>query len=115
MTQICNLSFKLSRYLKDRIEYEKGVLQWSTILILVLSVLMCAGSIYYAIDTGMNPEGIALWLCIAILLVYTYVAESYDAIILNGALMALYLAFLTSVNLKQLNNLNASLDPVGHF
>ena len=100
MTQICHLSFKVSRYLKDRIEYEKGVLQWSTILILVLSALMCAGTIYFAIDTGFNPEGIALWLCIAILLVYTYIAESYNAIILNGALMALYLAFLTSVNLR---------------
>ena len=73
---------------------------------------MCASSIYYAIDTGLNPEGIALWLCIAILLVYTFVAEKYDAIILNGALMALYLAILTNINLKQLNNLNAALDPI---
>ena len=112
MTQICHLSFKVSRYIKDRIEYEKGVFQWSTILILVLSALMCTGSIYFAIDTGLNPEGIALWLCIVILLAYTFVAEYYDAIILNGAFMALYLAYLTSINLKQLNDLNASLDPI---
>ena len=46
-------------------------------------------------EGGLEYEQIGLWLAIVILITYTLMAEKQDAIIMNGALMALYLAATT--------------------
>jgi len=44
-TQITNFSFKISRVLKDRIDFEKGVIQFPALAILTISVI----SVYWIV------------------------------------------------------------------
>ena len=47
MTQVCHVCFKLSRFLRERIDFAQGMLsQWPTFTILTLSALACSGTIY---------------------------------------------------------------------
>ena len=58
-----------------------------------------AGAVYNSI-LPLSTESALLWISIVILLLYTVLAEKYDAIILNGAFMALYISILTVQDLK---------------
>ena len=53
------------------------------------------GTVFFAF-VPVCAESIGLWVAVVILVTYTLLTEKYDAIIMNGALMALYLAVLTS-------------------
>ena len=64
------------------------------ILLLLLSIIAFTLTIYMSILPA-TPESIGLWIAISILYLYIYFAEKYDAIILNGALIGLYLAYTT--------------------
>ena len=50
----------------------------------------------------MSAESIGLLVAICLLYIYTIQAEKQDGIILNGALMALYLTALTIQDIAQL-------------
>jgi len=65
-----------------------------TIVILVLTAL-AVGATGYLCILPLSLESGALWLACVVLLAYTLIAEKHDAVILNGALLSLYLAFLT--------------------
>lgn len=84
----------MTRFVKQCIDFDQGVLQWPTLLILLLTIMATAGAIYISI-LPVSIESVLLWISIVILLLYTVLADKYDAIILNGALMALYIAIST--------------------
>ena len=72
---------------------------------LALSVGALGATAAISASLPVGAESVGLWLCIALLLGYTIQAEKPDAIVLNGALMALYITFLTKQDLGALSEL----------
>lgn len=70
-------------------------MQIPSLLILIITALAASTTVYYAILMPVCAESIGLWLASVILMAYTLLAEKSDAIIMNGALMALYLTLMT--------------------
>ena len=92
----------MSRFLKDRIKFEEGICQIPALLIIILTLAAFVGTGYFAY-LPLQAESIALWLSCFGLILYSLMEEKHDAIVLNGALMALYMAFMTSMDLKVLS------------
>ena len=69
--------------------------------------MACAGTMYYSF-MPVFAESIALWVTVFLLIAYTVLAEKYDAIVLNGALMAFYVAILTSKDLNTIDQIETS-------
>lgn len=107
-TQVCHLSFKASRFLKERIDFDNGICQAATLLILAITILATIGASYFSL-LPLSYESVALWLSMVILLTYTLLAERNDAIIMNGALMSLYLAYITSLDLRLLGEVSQQI------
>ena len=108
MTQVTHLIVKTSRFFKQRIDFDQGIFQVPSLAILLITALAIVGTVYFSwMDPG--PESIALWIACLLLLVYTVMTESkYDAIIMNGALVGLYLAVLTSQDLQLIATIETS-------
>ena len=104
MTQVCHLIFAISRFFKARIDYDKGVIQPSALVILSLTITALVGTVYVSL-MPISLESLGLWVSILVLLGYSYFAEKPDAIILNGAAVAFYLALLTSLDCSYLQRL----------
>ena len=67
-------------------------------VILTLTIASIGTGIYFAWQP-LEAESFALWIACIVIITYSVLAEKHDAIILNGTLMALYLAFMTSLDL----------------
>ena len=101
-TQVCHISFISSRFLKERIDFNQGLVQVPTIVILIITALAGIITVYYSMILPVSAESISLWIASVLLFAYTLLAEKSDAIIMNGALMALYLTVLTSQDMNYL-------------
>ena len=73
-----------------------------TIVILIITALAGIITVYYSMILPVSAESISLWIASVLLFAYTLLAEKSDAIIMNGALMALYLTVLTSQDMNYL-------------
>ena len=104
MTQVCHLIFWISRFFKAGIDFDKGILQPPALAILTFSILALFGALYTSL-MPISPESLGLWTSIVLLQGYIYYAEKPDAIILNGAAVAFYLALFTSQDCNYLERL----------
>jgi len=89
----------LSRTLKQRIDFDEGVLQAPALAILFLCFIAIFVVVYFAyvVSEISSALSIALWLVIIILIVSSYAADFVDAILSNGMLVAAWLALVTSI------------------
>jgi hypothetical protein len=73
------------------------------IFIILLSLAGVLGMGWYALSVPLlQVESIGLWVSCVGLILYSVIEEKHDAIVLNGVLMAFYLAFMTSMDLTVL-------------
>ena len=105
MTQITNFTFKLSRLLKDRLNYEKGVLQIPALAILGFSAI----SLFHVLKYFMNAFGqkfdwesafliLTLIASILSMTILSTMGRFYQGIISNGMLLSAYFAITTKLN-----------------
>ena len=107
VTQVTNLVFKVGRFLKERIDYNQGIFQ-----VPAMAIILVSGICFFAIVKLMvqdiselvyQTELEAPWITIGSLvitvlglMVLPFLIEGKDSIIMNGFILATYIAYSTT-------------------
>lgn len=117
LTQITNFAFKISRLLKDRIDFNKGILQTPAIWILFLSgfsmVLILKSSLWslkQEIDFYSGLITCLLFVCTAAINLLSTIGRYYQGIVSNGMLVGAYFALSTALNQQQMQVIDLGVE-----